>query len=357
MQPVHRILIAPTVALILSAGAEPTSYQLAWSPAEGDQFERRLELELEVEFRSGGFEVAGQSMPLEEVYNKFDPQDGERSLDVEATAIDTVRSVELGQLMSLERQYAEVLVDGRRDDDGPALARFNWDRRRARFQTEVIDDGLDPEEAKAAARVLREDLDCRWLLPKGEVRNASTWKRDLSPQQALELVGIPGMDITELFRIGMEDDRPVDPELLRAFEPVLADLGRERHAGNVVAELAGTRVFDGQTIVQVDLTIEVELHLDLTDLMQTAFDLEARIRADHLVPEHLRALVIISGEGEGRFEWNVTAGRLHSLESSVDYVFEINGNFDAPVDGKSMPFSGWGSWGGELTSARTVTKK
>jgi len=356
MQSVHRILFAPAVALLLSAGADPVGFQLAWSPAEGDQLERRLVFELEVEFRSGGLEVMGQTMPLDEAYEEFDPEAGERNLDIEAVAVDTVQRVDLDQVMVLEREYESVLVDGRPDDEGPSKARFNWDRRRARYQTEIIGDEVEPDEAEAAARVLREDLDCRWLLPAGEVQNASTWERELSPQQALELVGIPGMDIAELFRIGMEQDQD-DPELVRAFEPVLRDLDRDRRAGTVSASLVGTRVVDGQTLVQVDLAIEVELHLDITEFMQAAFEQEAATSGEDIAPEHLNARIITSGEGEGRLEWNVTAGRLHSLETALDYVFEINGGFEMTLEGVTMPFSGWGSWGGELTSSRTVAKR
>ena len=61
----HRTLAASV--LILCTGAAPSGYQLAWRPVEGQQIERTFALELEIDFKSGGFEVMGEEVPMEEI--------------------------------------------------------------------------------------------------------------------------------------------------------------------------------------------------------------------------------------------------------------------------------------------------
>lgn len=353
MQPALRLLAGSTLAVVL--GAAPSGHRLAWSPAEGTTLERRLEFELEVEFRSGGFEALGRTLALDELGRRFDATDTERSLDLDAQVADLVVAVDGERATVVERTYESVAIDGRADDGVPRRARFAWDRRRARYAAEVLDDDLAPDEAQAAARALREDVDCRWLLPDGEVDAATVWTRELSPQRALELIGIPGMDVAALMRDGMAAES-ADPVLARAFEPVLANFGDDRRAGSVTAELVGTRVEGGATIAQVRLELDVELHLDLDDFMATAVQRQTVADGEGL-PAQIRALALASGEGEGLLEWNLTAGRLHALETNVDYVFELNGSFDMVFEGTERPFSGWASWGGRLKSARTVTER
>lgn len=349
----HRTLVASV--LLLTTDVAPSGYELAWTPAEGQQIERQFVLDLEIDFKSGGFEVMGEQLPMEELYEAFDGEVFERNLDIEVTAVDTIQALELDRVTVIDRRFESLTIDGVEDDEGPSLVRFTWDQRRDRFQVEILDEtDLDPFDAEASRRILREDLDCRWLLPDGEVEDASTWQHQLTPQQALELVGIPGIDVGALFLVGMEEDTE-DPEILAAFEPVIESLGQGRRSGRVDAELTGTRVENGQTIAQVALSVEVELHLDIADSMVASIEQEAL--EDEPLPEHVRAMILISGEGDGLFEWNVTAGRLERIETDLEYVFEINGGFELDFEGETMPFSGWASWGGTLSTLRTVATR
>jgi hypothetical protein len=171
-------------------------------------------------------------------------------------------------------------------------------------------------------------MDFRSLLPDGEVDVDDEWGVDIS---AFTAVMAPGGDlklISEEVESGMMG--------MNSEFGSTSDWFSEDVEGEVTATFTGTRESDdGVALAVIEITVEIENAVDMTDMMMEAMD-------DAELPPEVQGMEIdhmdieVAVEAEGTLMWNLEEGRAESFELSGSFEFIMDMGMAISAQGMEM---------------------
>lgn len=147
------------------------------------------------------------------------------------------------------------------------------------------------------------------FLPTGEVEVGAEWEAELD---VLDLLEDPAGNLTLVSEDGNHGAAMLDPE-------AGTDYPEADREGTITLEYLGMRDVEGTELAAISIQVEVSESLDLTEYMaqqnQAAPD---DLPEGMMMPEIAFLLEESEREGEGLLLWHTEAGRLHSLELTLE---------------------------------------
>lgn len=326
-----RVLLCSVLAPVL--GSSPGEQRIRFAPKPDTRLEKGVEMDFD--FALDEFSLVVDGEDVGSVMGGFD-----LSLLLSEHAVVTDRYVKLGEGRPTEllRTFDElggafsmsVMSEfGSHDQDlecsselEGSTVRFLWDPDGATYHV-TYENG----ETAALLEKLDEDMDCRVLLPKEDVREGQTWE---VPLLELASIACPGGDLAILPE-GTDIPEFGDyQEIGELFAEKFASLAGQLE-GRCVCTYTGLSEDDPE-LAEIALAIEVTANLDLSDAIFEVIDAVIKEIGEEDMPEITIDTADFSFEleGNGTLVWNVVEDRLVSLDLNGDVVLSVD--FAASVE-------------------------
>lgn len=335
------------LALLLLAPALGAPDELVFGPDEGETVSKRFETVFEVAFDE--VQVSGENKG-EEVERTVPMKSSihrekrivlgdryERIVDRRPLAIR--RSVEEAHALD------DVEIQGQppqhREGTSPLEGRdlrVRWNDEDERYDFALDEEEDDEDVDPRLLEDLRPDADFRFLLPGDDVDPGDSWSADGG--HLLDLI-VPGGDFFP-FLPPREIRRPPanapQVQLRAPFAGTTIPLGQLVRAlpGQITVEYAGEAEEDGVRLALLDLEVEAEGDVDVTERL--------RPHVAHGIPESVEYeyahTVELSLSGSGRLRWDVERGVLFDLEWKAEIQgsedIRMSAEFENPKTGEDM---------------------
>lgn len=200
-----------------------------------------------------------------------------RPLELDRTFDELVMNQKV-ETTAPEATEAKVVESAQESDLEGKTLRFSWNAKESKYDTSAAGEDLDPELFVG----LREDLDLRVMLPKGDVSIGDSWELDC---KSLNYALSPGGNL-HFHEAGKEPTKrkPEQQSLSESFE--------QNAEGEARATLESVREKNGRRLANVKVEARVTTHGNLPD--------QESMRGD------------IALELEGQLVWDLAANRVES---------------------------------------------
>lgn len=317
--------LLPAAGLLLAA-------DLAFAPTEGATVTKRFEERTSWTLDSVSQTVAGEEQPVE----GLDDFTGEFERLLEF--VDTYSAVAEGELRGLRRQVSVAAVSAIMALEIPAGTLYLDFDAASDLEDEVIVFTVDAESGDVSAELESDrqpaaldgvalDADLLALLPGGDGREGDAWSVD---PEALASLFMPGGDLSLLPDSASElpGDGMETTDLLAAGQLALAYPFDVRD-GSVDAQWVGTVEDEGRELIRVELTVDLELESDRSELLARMVETAGVDSAREDVELDLQW----SLEGEGELLWDAGAGRFDRLTLTLEGTADVAQTWNQPVGG------------------------
>ncbi len=341
---VPKILLAPalTAPFLVAFGAFAEAPKFA--PADGLSLSKRVTTKTELSLDEMSMVMNGEEMPFE--------MNIDSTVTVVTAVTDEYAGVADGRPVKLKRTFDELnssteasmsnpmsgdsdtTSSGSSDLEGTTVV-FSWDADLEDFAV-AFDEDSDADDELLEG--LTEDLDFRMLLPPGDVSEGDTWS--IEPN-AIRSILAPCGNVKIV-----PDDAAGGGMDMGGGGPMSMGQFLDNLEGNVTATFAGLEDADGASIAVIELEIDVNSAMDLTEWFTEMMEnqempegMEFEIEVDSFDTEFLF-------EGSGALRWNMSTGVVHSLEVTGDVKQSNDTSMNIAVGGmeqnmeQSMEFAG-----------------
>lgn len=338
-----------STALLLSACALPVALAftapkttLSFAPSEGTSLKKTFTSEVDLALDDMSVSMNGEEMPFE------------MEMDMNVTSVTTYvvgdEYVAMGdgaprklkrtfdELSSTTSMSMELSVMGQnqsQDEDLDSASElegetvvFEWSDEAGEFKVAFPEDSEGDEEL---LEDLEENMDLRALLPSGDVSEGDEWEIDVS---TLGAVLAPGGDL----KLVPEDMTPEMQQMMGGMGGdgmgSMSDWLQDEIEGTASGKFAGMREVDGQEVALIEIAININTAVDMTDKVMESMDempmpQGAEMEIDHLDLE-------FEMEAKGQLFWNVKAGHFHSFEISGSTGLLVDSGMAMNMGGEEM---------------------
>jgi hypothetical protein len=342
-----KVLILPALLLPLPLllGSNAPGTRIRFAPSEGLDLKKTFEVKAELALEdmtlggaAGGMQpememtmVVNYKVVVSDEYVKLGdgaPTKLKRTYDDLASDVSTSMKMEMmGQTRDMDQSMtSESELEGK-------SVLFQWDAEKSEFKKAFEPAGGEEKVLKG----LREDMDLRALLPKGEVEADAEWEID--PKQLVDVFA-PGGDLALRPKDGGEgmDMGPSGMENL-------ADMFGDDVEGTAKGKFTGMREVEGVQLAVIAVTLDVKAKTDMTEAVREAMsqgDLPPEVEKMEFESFDIEMEIAVEGE----LLWNAAAGHFHSLDLSGTTSFKSDQSMKMTVQGRemaieqSMTFSG-----------------
>ena len=339
----------------LALAAVPLAREIYFHPEDGTTLDHRMEIELSADLDDFEMTAMGQTVGPDEI------GDGEGSIEDLAGEVDLVFSLTdeiaratRGRTLELVRTFGEMLVNGEEQEDtdeGPKQVRFTWSEDDGAHTVEVLDEDADEDDYELAQVLLTEDMSLLHLLPDGEVSEEESWSVELGADGLLAMF-LPGIKTDGMAEFAAEKASEEEPEAAEFVEEGMLMLTEAFDDATAELTFVGTEELDGREVARMAMTTEFLASIDPSPMIERAIEME-----EEAPDVDVSILVTLSGEGEGFLLWDVDGNHLHRMEIEGDWVFDVEFDATAMVEGMGeIPMDGVAAWSGTFTSVHTVTR-
>lgn len=332
MKTLSRLLAAsPLLALPLLAFV-PRGDEVGFHPADGTSLSKKLELSATFYVDDISASMAGQELPPEAMGQIMD-----QGLLFEAVVgvTDEYVSTKGGKVQQLLRTFDDLSLEAGPESEAEnvdefakledSTIEFRWDEESGEYKKSYH----ESEGDDALLENLDVNMDLTALLPKGEVGEGDSWE-------------VKGKNLATVFLPGGLPASPGDDagdeaeEMSELFkEEIGAQLEEAFTEFAVVCTYKGTREDGDKKLGVIELEFKGEGALDLSDLIQSAIDLQG---GDMGVEADVTASVDLTLEGKGTLLWDLAAGYVNHYEMEGDLV--VNVDVEAQIDAQGQSFEG-----------------
>lgn len=305
LRPASLLALAPLAALALIDDTPRLAYD------EGSEVTRSWSVDITRSINEATLGINGDGRDI--------GSDSTRSATIEIQVIDRVEGVADGAPTLFVRSYESIdtntEIDGleesegmevRSDDGASALAgsdvRFEYDADAEEWSRSFDEDSSGDDEWLDA---LDPDMDLAMILPDDEVEVGDGWEVPVAVVDALLLPG-GELDVDE-----GGDDAP-EEGAISIVVPNAGDIGRWSELdGSVDATLSEIVDEDGRRLARIELAIDVEGEIDITD------DLDEKAEARGASETYSDATIERTLEGKVKVDWDLEAGRFATVEGEL----------------------------------------
>ena len=264
------------------------------------------------------------------------PLEIERTFD--SLSMDTEMAMEIDMMGQVQSE--EIPTTASSELEGTTVT-FKWDAD----EEEYVITFTDGEGDEDLLEGLTADMDFRSLLPDGEVDVDDQWEVDIPAFAAVLAPGGNLKLIPENVDAGMMG--------MNSNFGSTSDWFQEDVEGQVIATFTGTRESDdGVALAVIEITVEIENAVDMTDMMLEAMD-EADLppEVQDMEIDHMDIEVAI--EAEATLMWNLEEGRAESFELSGDFEFIMDMGMAISTQGMEMEMEQVMEMSGTMTISAT----
>ncbi len=267
-----QVLTSLLLATALLPIAPQRGDQLIWRPAAGTQVQRTVSsslasvteealLSMNGDERDTGSGMERSSESTVQTTDRFgDPRGDSGPGSIQRTFDTVVES------MDIAGQPEGVLVRGAEGGSRPMeglAVNFAWDEDSSGYEPSWQPGAGGQDEWLTG---LRADMDGAAFLPEGPVEEGDTWKVDLSSVQDLFR---PGGEIFVEEDGNLEDDQDIPEGGIVILVPSTGDIRRlDDLQGKLSAEYAGRREVDGRSLGVIELELQLEGEIDVSEDLQ-----------------------------------------------------------------------------------------
>ena len=336
---VRKTLLGAAAAANALAAAAPSLDDVAFAPEDGITLTKTFETTSTIavdDFSAifGGQDVGGMLGVFQ-----FSAES-----DQTIVVTDGYLRVEAGRPVELERTFDTIEArlalsseTGMGAESQDMSASSELEGAVVRFTLDEAGDGYDVEFAngdgdEALLEGLDEDMDLRFLLPKGSVSVDETWDVDVSELTRLVL---PGGDLS----FGTDDlvDEGPDWELETIIGASLEDKLDEAIQGSCTCTYTGIREEDGSSLAEIEIEIEIASALDFAEELEEVVRAIGEEVGEEIPLELDVADMVLDLEAEATLSWDLERGTVHSFRLSMDGEITLDFSFELDMDGETMP--------------------
>lgn len=342
-----RILLSTAVLPVVAAPLAIS--ELEFAPEAGSQVTKTVSSSTDFEVQELAIEVAGMDMT---------EMIGEVDLNIvnetNVSVTDTYDAVAEGHPKKLTRTFNEctTLVEfeammaaaGESESDATEMESqlsgesviFTWNEESNEYDVAFANEESELDEELLGG--LEEDMDLRTLLPEGDVAKGETWEVPLS---AVGWILAPGGDLawTNDDVESMDEDME---DMTEMFDGLFENMDEELE-GKLVLTMGDVAEKDGVKIAQATVKLAIDSSMDMSDMLADLMDtmMGGVEELGGEMPEISidQADVALEFEGEGVFEWNVTAGRAHAFTLAGEAIMSMEIAVGMSMEGESQDIS------------------
>lgn len=292
-----------------------TADEIAHRPETGVEVSKHFSSSSEMSLVAMTMIVDGEEMP--------EMGDVQQSMSHSSSfvVVDTVTAVDDEGVLGLSRSFEEIAANDVFEMADPMGGDFGHDFD---LESELVghevqftrgDEGFEADfaEGDTGESELLEDLvalvELTEFLPEGPVEVGDSW--ELEPD-VLGVLDAPAGDLA------LKSEDGDDPMGMAAAEEA-GDLPESDLEGTVTLEYLGLRKVEGVQLAAMSIQVDVSESVDMTEFVTAQQEATPDdVPEGMMVPDISFMVEETDREGEGLLLWNVEAGRLHSLELSLD---------------------------------------
>lgn len=335
-----RLLRASLFAPVLLALTLPSD-DVSFRPTAGSELKKELKIEVALQPANLQFTMNGESMPADSIAGL------DESATVKLVASVTEKYVEAakGRPIDLLRTFDDLSLafeSGSEKEEAPDFDRLEG--KTIRFQWK--EDGETYERSfhesegdEVLLTNLSDDMDLRVLLPAKAVADGESWE-------------VPGARLLPLFLPGglpgevvAEDDAD---SARAAWDEVQGQLGQLLEHLKLTCKYQGARDEAGVRVGVIHFTFTGKSPLDLSKAFES-------LAEDDEVKPTIDASASVDLDGEGDLLWDLSAGRVHALDMTLESKIGLSVKAEADVEGETFQFEIEGRIDGKGTCSLTTS--